>query len=175
MFDSMQNCRSCCSSSFFFQLSLLVILPKGLCLCRRWTTLRTIIPLYHYYSWAHHGISTQTQTECPDSSVLHYGFIISPVSCLEVCSKHRTSSITLESCDVKQFIYWWFYWWLKNGVCWWLLFSFKYVNDSQICKWFSVYDFWLEEVHKGLIWEFNVISCAPCTMAHCHLSLSPVQ
>lgn len=102
--------------------------PKGLCLCSLWTTLWMIILLHDYYSSAHHGTSTQTQTERLDSSVLHYGFIISTVSCLEMCSKHRSSSITVKSWDVKQFIYQRFYWWLKNGVCWWLLFSFKYVN-----------------------------------------------
>lgn len=126
----MQNRRRCCSSSFFFQLSLLMILPKGLCLCSLWTTLWMIISLHHYYSSAHHGTSTQTQTERLDSSVLHYGFIISTVSCLEMCSKYRTSSITLGSCDVKQFIYRRFYWWLKNGV---LVIAFQF----QICKWVS--------------------------------------
>lgn len=118
----------------FFKLSQLTTLPKGLCLCSLWTTLWMFVPLHHYYSSAHHGTSSQTQTERLDFLVLHYGFIISTVSCLEMCSKHKTSSITLESCDVKQFIYRRFYWWLKNGVCWWLLFSFKYVNEFQICK-----------------------------------------
>lgn len=177
-FEITRNSRKYCFSLFlclFFLSPLLMYVPKGLCLCSLWTTLWMIILLRDYYSSAHHGTSTQTQTERLDSSVLHYGFIISTVSCLEMCSKHRSSSITVKSWDVKQFIYQRFYWWLKNGVCWWLLFSFKYVNGFQICKWFSVYDFWLEQAHKGLIWEFKVISCAPCAMAHYHLILSPVQ
>lgn len=95
-----------------------------------------------------------------------------PVSCLEMCSKHKTPSVKLKSYDVKQFIYQRFYWRVTNGVHWWLLYSFKYANVFQICKSFCLW--FLAGRDSYRVWSESLMSLVvPLVPWHLAIATSP--
>lgn len=84
-----------------------------------------------------------------DSTALQYSSIIYTVSCHGTRRKHRTyigKAVMLNSSFTQVLLV------TEKKWCVLVIASqFKYVNVFQICKWFSVYDFWQEEAHKGLV------------------------
>lgn len=162
---------------FYFQLPLLITLSKWLCL-KSLNYSRSDYPLtsllYIFGNIILHTESTLGFLYF----VLCLPYINSCINSFIPCKMqktHRTQSIIFKSWDVKQYIYWRFYWGMKHGVCWWLLLSFKYVNGYfKYANGFHL-GFLAGRGSQGFDLQFNIISCAPCTMAYCHLSLSPVQ